>query len=397
MLNPRLEHLGGYPFRRLDALLDADAPPDPAAVLSMALGEPQHPTPPLLTETLAAHGTLWNRYPPVAGTSDFRQAVAAWLIRRYDLPEGSVHPDHNVLPLAGTKEGLYMLASVVVGERADGRRPAVLVPNPFYNVYLGAAVMAGAEPVYLPATAESGFLPELEALEPELLERTALFYLTSPGNPQGMAADMDYLRQAVALARRFEFVLVLDECYAELYYDLPPPGGLAAAIAEDGSFDNVLVMHSLSKRSNAAGLRSGFVAGDARLIKAFAHLRSYGAATPPLPVIHAATALWRDEAHVIENRALYARKFEMAERRLGNRFGFYRPDGGFFLWLEVGDGEAVARRLWREAGLKVLPGSYLGRDDPKGGNPGRAYIRLALVHTLPEVEEAFDRLVSTLT
>lgn len=397
MLNPRLEQLGGYPFRRLDALLDAEPPPDPGSVLNMAIGEPQHPVPDLLTETLARYGTLWNKYPPVSGTPGYRRAVADWLTRRYALPEGSVHPDHHVLPLAGTKEGLYMVASLVVGERADGRRPAVLVPNPFYNVYLGAAVMAGAEPVYLPSTAEGGFLPDLEALEPELLERTALFYLTSPGNPQGMAADRDYLRQAIALARRFEFVLVLDECYAELYYGRPPDGGLAAAIAEDGSFDNVLVMHSLSKRSNAAGLRVGFVAGDARLIKAFAHLRSYGAATPPLPVIHAATALWQDEAHVIENRALYARKFEMAERRLGNRFGFYRPDGGFFLWLEVGDGEDAARRLWREAGLKVLPGGYLGRNDPECGNPGSAYIRLALVHALPEVESALDRLASTLT
>ena len=396
MLNERLERLGEFPFRRLAARLAAAGPARAEPVLDLALGEPQHRPPALLAETVAAHAHLWNRYPPVDGTPAFRRAAVAWLARRNGLPDGALDPDRHLLPLAGTKEGLYMLAALATGAERAGRRPAVLMPNPVYAVYYGAAVMAGAEPVPLPATAAAGFLPDLDALAPDLLDRTTLFYLCSPANPQGAAADLPYLQRLIGLARRHGFLLALDECYAELWSTAPPPGGLQAAWGLDRSFRNLVVLQSLSKRSNAAGLRSGFVAGDPDVLGRFLRLRAYAAPVQPLPLMAAATALWQDEAHVDANRALYRAKFDLAEQRLGNRFGFYRPDGGFFLWLDVGDGEAAAVRLWQEAGLKVLPGLYLGAPGPDGSNPGAPFIRLAMVHEQAVIAAALDRLVEVL-
>lgn len=396
MLNPRLEQLSDYPFPRLTRLLREVPPPAGEPPIDLSIGEPRHPVPALLGEVVAAHGHLWTKYPPIEGTAEFRAAAADWLRRRYGLPEAALDADTQILPVAGTKEALFLLAAVVVDETKAGPRPAVLMPNPFYNVYLGGAVLAGAEPVLLPVTRATRFLPDLDALPVELLDRTAAFYLCSPANPQGTAADLDYLKRAIALARRHRFLLVLDECYAELYYGEPPPGGLQAAWELDRSFDHVIVFHSLSKRSNAAGLRSGFVAGDRRVIAAFTHLRRYGGAMVPMPLLAAATALWREEGHVVANRALYREKFDLAARLLAGRHGFFRPDGGFFLWLEAGDGEAAALRLWREAGVRVLPGGYLGRPDARGRNPGDPYIRVALVHDLATTEAALGRLDAAL-
>ncbi|HEX3209098.1 MAG TPA: aminotransferase class I/II-fold pyridoxal phosphate-dependent enzyme [Geminicoccaceae bacterium] len=397
MLNPRLETLSDYPFRRLATLLAPIAPPSGRIPVDLALGQPMHPIPPLMIETLRANEHLWGRYPPVNGTPAFREATAAWLTRRYHLPAGILDPDRHLLPVAGTKEALFMIAQAVMPERKAGQRPAVLLPNPFYNVYLGGALMAGAEPVLLSVTAETSYLPRLDQLSGELLERTAAFYLCSPANPQGAAADLDYLKRLIELARVHRFLLIVDECYAEIYTETPPPGALEAAIALDGRLDSLLVCHSLSKRSSAAGLRSGFVAGDPEVLAGFVRLRSYAAAVQPLPVLAAATALWQDEEHVIANRELYREKFDLTDDRLGRRFGYYRPDGGFFLWLEVGDGEAAARRLWAEAAIKVLPGGYIGRPDPGGDNPGDSAIRVALVHDLATVEGALTDLVATLS
>jgi N-succinyldiaminopimelate aminotransferase len=396
MLNPRLEALSDYMFRRLAQLLEGVEPAPGHAPIDLSIGQPMHPVPVLLTETLHAHGHLWGRYPPVNGTPDFRQAAAAWLTRRYHLPPGALEPDLHVLPCTGTKEALFMAAQAVVPERKAGHRPAVLLPNPFYNVYFGAATLAGAEPVLLAVSAATGHLPQLEDLEPELLERTAAFYLCSPANPQGVAADLGYLQRAIELARRHDFALLVDECYAEIYAHSAPVGALQAAAALDGRFDHVLVFHSLSKRSSAAGLRSGFVAGDPAILAAFARLRSYGAAVQPLPIMAAATALWQDEEHVIANRALYQAKFDLVARCPGGIFDYVRPDGGFFLWLDVGDREAMTRRLWAEAAVKVLPGAYLGRPDVSGRNPGHGAIRVALVHDLATTEVALSRLVERL-
>ena len=396
MHNPRLDGLGDYFFRRLAALLEPLKPADGVEVIDLSIGQPMHPTPALLTDTLAENGHLWGRYPPVVGMADFREAVSDWLTWRYDLPVRMLSPDRHVLPVAGTKEALFMLSQLVTPESKAGEKPAVLMPNPFYNVYLGGAVVAGAEPVLLPVTAETDHLPDLDALDEGLLERTVAFFLCSPANPQGSAASLAYLKRALDLARRYDFLLIMDECYSEIYGGEPPAGGLQAALALGGALDHLVVCHSLSKRSSAAGLRSGFVAGDPDILKSFARLRSYGAAVQPLPLMAAATALWRDEAHVRENRARYREKFDLADRCLSGRFGYTRPDGGFFLWLNVGDSEVITRKLWSEAALKVVPGAYLGYADKSGWNPGAHAIRIALVHDLTTTGQALNRLVETL-
>jgi succinyldiaminopimelate transaminase len=398
--NDRFDRLSDYPFTRLNQLLADVTPPSGVRPLALSLGEPQHAPPALISETLAANAHLWGKYPPVNGTADFRAAVGAWLERRYRLPPGRLDPELSVLPVAGSREALFLTALLAVPQRKAGQTPAVLMPNPFYAVYEGAGLLAGGEPVFLSATRETGFLPDLDALTPAVLERTALFYLCSPGNPQGAAATAGYLARAIGLARRWGFVLAVDECYAEIHNGVEPVGALqVAAGLEDGArspWSNLLVFHSLSKRSSAAGLRSGFVAGDPDLIQGFARLRAYSNAGTPLPVLAAAAALWRDETHVEMNRALYRAKFDAAAAILGDRFGFYRPDGGFFLWLDVGCGEQACRRLWGEAAVRVLPGAYFARTGADGVNPGAAYIRVALVHEPELVAEAAARMVAIL-
>jgi len=396
MLNSRLDSLPDYPFDRLRALLDGIAPRSGLEPRVLSVGEPRHAPPPIIDDAVAAEVGNWGRYPLVEGTPAFRAAVAGWLARRYGLPEGMIDADRNVLPVSGTREALFLAALLTVPGRTHHLRPAVLMPNPFYPAYAGGAVLAGAEPVFLPATQETGFLPDLSSVDEETLDRAALVYLCSPANPQGTVADADDLGWAIALARQHGFVLAVDECYTEIYSRQPPAGALQACAALDGDLSGVLVFHSLSKRSSAPGLRSGFVAGDAALIAGFRRLRSYGGATLPFPVLAASAALWRDDAHVEDNRALYRAKFDAAERILSGRLGFYRPDGGFFLWLDVGDDEAAARALWAEAAVRVLPGSYLGQVGADGVNPGAGYIRVALVDDLDATEDALIRLVKVL-
>jgi len=396
MLNPRLQLLSEYPFDRLRALLGGIDPPSGMTPMVLSVGEPRHPTPALVNNVVGNSGDLWNRYPPVEGTAEFRSAVVGWLNRRYALPDDLLDADRHVLPVAGTREALFLSATVAVPRSKVGRQPVVSMPNPFYHVYFGATLMSGAEPVYLSATRDTGFLPDLAAIDSATLERTAMMYLCSPANPQGAAADLAYLKNAIRLARRHDFVLAVDECYTEIYDRQPPCGALEACAALGGGIDKVIVFHSLSKRSSVPGLRSGFVAGDPRLIEAFRRLRSFAGATVPLPVLAAATALWRDDDHVEQNRALYRAKFDLAERSLGNRFGFFRPEGAFFLWLEVGDGEAAARTLWAESALRVLPGAYLAQPDASGVNPGTRFVRVALIEELASTEEALRRLVKVL-
>jgi N-succinyldiaminopimelate aminotransferase len=395
-LNPELDSLSDYPFEALRTLLNPVTPRVNDEVILMSVGEPQHQPPPLLTETLAQHAHEWNKYPPMAGTPELRQAIIDWLTRRYRLKPGALDSERHIAALAGTKEGLYLFAGIAVPREKAGQKPVVLCPNPYYLVYNGAATMAGAEAVFLDATRDNAFLPNLDDIPKATLERCALFYLCSPSNPQGTIADLDYLKKAILLAREYDFVLAVDECYAEIYDSLPPPGALEACqalgLGDSGLFSNVVAFHSLSKRSSAAGLRSGFVAGDPRLVAAFKRLRDFGGCQVPVPVQWAATALWQDETHVIENRALYKRKFDLAEAAFAGRYGFYRPTGGFFLWLDVGDGEAAALRLWREAAIRVLPGGYTARAANAGFNPGSEYIRVAVVHDEATLDAAFARM-----
>jgi N-succinyldiaminopimelate aminotransferase len=395
MLNNRLDKLGDYPFRRLTALLADLAPPSDCVPRLLSIGEPQLPAPALMMPVLTESQAGFTKYPPAAGSPDWRQAVAGWLSRRYRLPDGFIDADRHVVPAPGTREALFLLGLTAIPTQKNGQTPAVVMPNPFYQVYAGAAVLGGAEPVFVDATEASGFLPDLDALSTELLARTAIFYLCTPANPQGTVAPLPYLRRLLALARQYDFVLALDECYAEIYADTPPPGGLEVAL-ETGTLDHLLVFHSLSKRSSLPGLRSGFVAGDAGLIAALTRVMEYGGAGMPLPIQAVAAALWRDEAHVAAVRAVYRANFAAAERIIGSRWGRFTPPGGFFLWLNVGDGEAATRALWQHAGLKVLPGRYLARDQADGHNPGHAYIRVALVHPPDVTEAALGRLADCL-
>lgn len=395
--NPRFDHLPDYPFPRLRALLGGVEPgADP---IDLSIGEPRHGVPAFITDILARDPDLYGRYPPIQGTPDWRAAVAGWLTRRFGLPDGWVDPESHVLPLNGTREGLYMLAQVAIPRDKAGGRATVLMPNPCYQVYAAAALSMDAEPVYVPALPAHNFMPRFADLPGDQLDRAALAYICSPANPQGTVASLEDLMDMIRLARARDMVLAVDECYSEIYDAVPPPGALEACRAlvdagegvADNPFDRVLVFHSLSKRSNLPGLRSGFVAGDPDLIAQFARIRSYGGPASPLPVYAAAAAAWSDETHVVASRALYQEKFDLAAEILGGRFGFYRPAGGFFLWLDVGDSEAAALRLWREGGVRTLPGAYLGHADGTGLNPGAPYLRLALVEGLTATEQALRR------
>lgn len=399
MLNPRLDLLTDYPFERLRHLLSKVEPPAGLKPIVMSIGEPQHPVPSLVADVLNNHPHQhFGKYPPVRGPLDLRQAIVDWLARRYRLPDPMLDPERNVIALAGTREGLFLLAQVVVPPVIKGQRPAVLMPNPFYQCYAGAAITAGADPIYLPALAESRFLPNFHELSPDLLARTALLYFCSPANPQGSVAELDDLTYLIELAREYDFVLAVDECYAEIYTDKPPTGALEACARLGGDMSNVIVFHSLSKRSSVPGLRSGFCAGDSKIIEAFGKLRAYAGAPSPLPISAVAAALWRDETHVIENRRLYQEKFNLAERIIGNRFGFYKPAGGFFLWLDVENGEMAAQKLYTQAAITTLPGLYLTRaNEPSAEAVGKPYLRIALVNDINETHEALKRLADTLT
>ncbi|MFT5180171.1 MAG: N-succinyldiaminopimelate aminotransferase [Alphaproteobacteria bacterium] len=396
MHNNILDELTDYPFDRLRALLRDVEPPAGRSEIHMQIGEPKHPPPAFIGPILVNAMADWGRYPPPNGPESLRGAIAEWLAKRYDLPAGMIDPEQNIAVVSGTREALFMAALLAVPEQKAGAKPIVLMPNPFYQVYVGAAAMARAEIVLLPAGPQTGFQPDFAALDPAVLERTALAYLNSPANPQGSIANLEMLESAIELARRYDFVLAVDECYSEIYTADPPPGGLSACASLAEGCRNVLVFHSLSKRSNVPGLRSGFVAGAPDLIALLLRLRQYGGAQLPLPVMNASEALWRDEAHVEQSRALYREKFDVALEILDGAFGATRPGGAFYLWLDVGDGAAAAKRLWQQAGVRVLPGEYLAQTDAAGTNPGRQFIRVALVHDLETTRDAIVRISETL-
>jgi N-succinyldiaminopimelate aminotransferase len=382
------------PFVRLRELLGDTQPGKPA--ISLAVGEPQHAVPAFVGPVLAAHIDEFGRYPMNKGIEPFCRAAAGWLGRRFVLPR-PLDPDTEVLVLNGTREGLF-LAAIAARGWVSGRvgRPAILIPNPFYAAYAAGAVAADCEPVYLPATAATGFLPDLEALPDSLLARTVAFYIASPANPQGAVATKAYLSRLAGLAQRFGFLVFSDECYSEIYSQQAPAGMLETAGPD---FANVVVFQSLSKRSNLPGLRVGFVAGDRKFLARFLDLRNVAAPQVPVPVQRVAIAAYADEAHVEDNRQLYRRKFDLADQVIGNRYGYRRPAGGFFLWLDVsaqGGDEAATLHLWRQAGLRVVPGRYLAQPQPDGGNPGEGFIRVAMVHDRDTTAEALHRLVAAL-
>ncbi len=352
--------------------------------------------PEFVGDILARSLADFSRYPPAHGTEDLRTAIADWVSRRYGVT-GLVDPALNIIPVSGTREALYNIAPVIIPENAHPQ-PAVLIPNPFYQTYATAAVSAGAEPVLLAATRETGHLPDLGSLSPDLLARTAAFYLCTPANPQGVAASMEYLKKAIGLAREHSFTLLVDECYSELYSEAPPPGAVQAAAEMGEGLSNIVVFNSLSKRSNLAGLRSGFCAGDASIMASFLKFRNIAAPQMPLPVQAVSAAAWADEQHVDASRNLYCQKYAMAADIVRDLSNDPAPTSGMFLWLDIGDRDAeqTALNLWSISGVKVIPGTYLALDMPDGSNPGTGYIRIALVHDLSTTRDALTRIAATI-
>ena len=396
MLNPRIGAMAPSAFMRLDAMMDGLAPAPGVTPLNLTLGDPQFPPPRFILDVFEENHALFGRYTRTDGTDDYRQAVLDWLEGHYGLPGGMIERDRDILPVAGLREGMFMIAQVVTPDEKAGQTPAVLIPNPFYHPYAGAAVAAHAEPVFVPALPENRFMPDFAGLDEATLARASAAYLCTPANPQGTAASLDYLCAAIELARANDFLLIVDECYAEIYFDERPAGAMEACARLGGGLANVVAFHSMSKRSSAPGLRSGFVVGDGDVLRNYLMLRNYGAVAVSRPILAAAAALLREPAHVAAARAYYKANFDAAHRILGNRYGYYRPDGGFFLWLDVGDGMDAARRLWSEAAVKVVPGELMTREGPASDAVGKPYIRVALVNDLAATTEALERLRDTL-
>ena len=381
MFPERFSNLPAYAFPRLRALLDHHQPG--GDVVHMTIGEPKHAFPAWVTDVISEHAEGFNRYPPNDGTPELLEAISDWIGRRYGV---AVEAD-RIMALNGTREGLYNAMMALCPETKGGAQPKVLVPNPFYQVYAVAAISVGAEPVFVNAEAATGFMPDYARLGPELLDQVAVAYICSPANPQGAVADRAYWRELIALAEKHDFRIFADECYSEIYRGEAPVGALEVAQEMGADPERVVIFHSLSKRSNLPGLRSGFVAGGPESIRRIRQLRAYSGAPLPLPLQRAAEKVWADEAHVEENRRLYGEKFAVADEVFAGVPGYHSPEAGFFLWLPVEDGEEAALKLWTETGVRVLPGAYLSRDT-EAGNPGKGYIRVALVAPKSQVQDA---------
>ncbi|MCH2096227.1 MAG: aminotransferase class I/II-fold pyridoxal phosphate-dependent enzyme [Rhodobacteraceae bacterium] len=390
MFPERFANLPAYAFPRLRALLDVHEPGGP--IVHMTIGEPKHALPAWITEVITREAAGFGKYPPNDGSPELRGAIADWLGRRYDL---DIDPDTQVMALNGTREGLYNAAMALCPESKAGKRPVILTPNPFYQVYMIAAISVGAEPIFVPATAQTGHLPDYASLPGDVLDRTAMAYICSPANPQGAVADRAYWERLIALAEHHDFRILADECYSEIYRNTPPPGALQIAKEMGAHPERVVIFHSLSKRSNLPGLRSGFVAGGPESLRRIKQLRAYSGAPLPLPLQQAAATVWADETHVEENRRLYREKFDLADQIFADTPGYAAPEAGFFLWLPVPDGETAALKLWRETGVRVLPGAYLSRDT-EGENPGAGYIRVAMVAPKDEMQRGLITLCDCL-
>jgi N-succinyldiaminopimelate aminotransferase len=394
-VNGRLTRLAAYPFERL-ARLKAGITPAALPHIAMSIGEPKHAPPAFVLDALRANLSKLDSYPVTAGLPETRQAIAEWLQRRFDV---KVSPDTMVLPVNGTREALFSLVQALV-DTSPSVAPVVAMPNPFYQIYEGAALLAGAEPVFINTFAATRFQPDLDAVPAETWKRCQVLFLCSPGNPTGSVLSLDYLRHALQLADKHDFVIASDECYADLYRDdaAPPPSLLQAALASGHSnYERCVVFHSLSKRSSVPGLRSGFVAGDPALIKPYLLYRTYHGCAMPVPTQLASIAAWNDDAHAAQNRALYREKYARVVPILAPVLDVAEPDGGFYLWPDVGrDDEVFTRELFAAQNLTILPGSYLARDT-RSGNPGKQRVRISLVAPVDECVAAAQRIRAFLT
>ena len=399
-MNKDLSRLHRYPFERLTELKRDLQPPENLEHIALSMGEPQHPAPQFVIESLIDNLPRLSNYPVTRGMDALREAIAEWLTRRFSIDSQRLDPASNMLPVSGTREALFAIAQCIVDRSAD--LPLVMMPNPFYQIYEGATLLAGAEPRYLDCTEDNGFLPDLDQVEAAEWDRCQLIYICSPGNPSGAVMPTEYLQTLIELAHRHDFVIASDECYSEIYFeeDRPPPGllGAAAAMGVD-DFAHCLVFHSLSKRSNLPGLRSGFVAGDAGILRDFLLYRTYHGCALASATQSASIAAWRDEQHVVENRQRYREKFAQVLGLLSATLAPQKPQAGFYLWAQtpMADTE-FTQRLYAEQNVTVLPGRFLSRDR-NGNNPGKDRVRMALVAPLDECLEAAQRinaLMSTL-
>lgn len=390
-MNPRLDRLHAYPFERLARLKAGATPPTAVPHIAMSIGEPQHTPPPFVLDALRDNLHRLGSYPATAGMPEFRASAAGWLRRRFGV---SVNPDTMVLPVNGTREALFAFVQAVVDDRTS---PLVAMPNPFYQIYEGAALLAGAEPFFLNTTAATRYLPDLDAVSEDVWRRCQVLFLCSPGNPSGAVLSLDFLRHALTLAERWDFVIAADECYAELYPDeaARPPGLLQAAVAAGhDDFQRCVVFHSLSKRSSVPGLRSGFVAGDPQVMAKYLLYRTYHGSAMAVPTQLASIAAWDEDTHVVANRRLYQEKYDKVIPVLSEVLEVERPQGGFYLWTDVrGDDEKFTRDLFAQQNVTVLPGSYLARDF-NGANPGAGRVRISLVPPVAQCVAAAERIRS---
>jgi N-succinyldiaminopimelate aminotransferase len=391
-MNDALNQLQPYPFEKLRALLGTVQTPAEKRPIALSIGEPKHRSPAFVAAALSANLDQLAVYPTTLGIPALREAIASWCGRRFGLPTGVLDPARHVLPVNGTREALFAFTQAVVRRDVDG---LVVSPNPFYQIYEGAALLAGAQPFYLPCLEEHGFNPDFDAVSDDIWQRCQILFLCSPGNPTGALIPVDTLKKLIALADKYDFVIAADECYSELYFDEDnPPAGLLTACAELGrnDFKRCVVFHSLSKRSNLPGLRSGFVAGDADILKSFLLYRTYHGCAMPVQTQLASIAAWNDEEHVKANRDLYREKFDAVLATLDGALDVQRPDGGFYLWAKTPiDDETFTRELFAREHVTVVPGSYLSRA-VDGSNPGAGRVRMALVAPLAECVAAAERI-----
>ena len=387
MFPERFSNLPAYAFPRLRALLDVHEPGGP--VMHMTIGEPKHAFPDWVGKIIADNIAGFGNYPPNDGTPGLRGAITGFVQRRYGV---TLDPETQVMPLNGTREGLYNAAMALIPEQKNGQTPVVLIPNPFYQVYMIGAISVRAEPVFVSATRQNGYLPDYTALPPEVLNRVAAAYICSPANPQGSVATREYWADLIRLAEKYDFQIFADECYSEIYRNDPPPGAMEVAQELGAGPERVVIFHSLSKRSNLPGLRSGFVAGGPETLKHIKQLRAYAGAPLPLPIQHVSQAVWEDEAHVVESRRLYGEKYKVADEVFASIQDYKGPEAGFFLWLPVEDGEQAALKAWTETGVRVLPGAYLSKEVTGEPNPGANYIRVAMVAEAEEMRDGLIRL-----
>ncbi|MFQ5582616.1 MAG: aminotransferase class I/II-fold pyridoxal phosphate-dependent enzyme [Mariprofundaceae bacterium] len=388
LCQPRLDQLGTYPFEQLNKLFAGRKPDSGLEPIDAGAGEPRLQLPPFAEATLMEHVDGFSRYPSTRGSAVLRESIAGWLERRYGL--SGIDPGRHILSANGTREALYAVAHALVNPETEGPKPYVLMPNPMYQIYLGAAVTAGARPYFLPCTEQTGFAPRLDAVPTEVWDNTALIYVCSPSNPTGWVADAEYYAELLQLADAHDFYVIADECYSEIYSDTPPVGLLEVAQQLGRKdFSRCLVMNSLSKRSAMPGLRSGFIAGDAALIERFAKLRSYTGPATPLPLQMVAARAWSDETHVEQHLAVFQDSLNVFYDTYGEG---EPPAGSFFAWLQVEDDEAFAAAAFEQQSATVLPGRYLGAEGADGCNPGAGYVRAAMVDGPHRAEELAHRL-----